>query len=335
MYDVCCMFVQIEGARDGATKVVARMRLLVHFAWLGIATMRWSEWAISPGGVLFSDRHADERNVLSALERSQRWTPQQRDYLNQIKRCVAGRINMTYMDRQHDKLKLYGLKDGSPCAWDCERRATMIEPLAADLKRRGVAGDFIEAGVYRGGLSIAMAAILSAQNELVHARDQTYLRGERIEYEGTRRMWLADTFDGMPDPDSYTHRFVEERREAHASGNNISVRAIQRLRSSGRTSPLNFPKGLFRGSVEAVTKNFARCFTPYGTWKALGLPSGVHLLQGLFADTLKDGAKGPFALIRSDSDIYSSVYETLHHLYPRLSRKESGMCVGCRRIHFG
>ena len=64
---------------------------------------------------------------------------------------------------------------------------------------------------------------------------------------------------------------------------------------------------------------FARCFTPYGTWPSLGLPSGVHLLQGLFADTLKDGAKGPFALIRSDSDIYSSVYETLHHLYPRLS----------------
>ena len=98
--------------------------------------MRWSEWAISPGGVLFSDRHADERNVLSALERSQRWTPQQRDYLNQIKRCVAGRINMTYMDRQHDKLKLYGLKDGSPCAWDCERRATMIEPLAASEAAR-------------------------------------------------------------------------------------------------------------------------------------------------------------------------------------------------------
>ena len=71
-----------------------------------------------------------------------------------------------------------------------------------------------------------MAAILSAQNELVRARVQTYLRGERTEYEGTRRMWLADTFDGMPDPDSYTHRFVEERREAHASGNNISVRAI-------------------------------------------------------------------------------------------------------------
>jgi len=83
------------------------MRLLFHFVWFGTATMRWSEWAISPGGVLFSDRHADERNVLSALERSQRWTPQQRDYLNQIKRCVAGRINMSYMDRQHDKLKLY------------------------------------------------------------------------------------------------------------------------------------------------------------------------------------------------------------------------------------
>ena len=177
----------------------------------------------------------------------------------------------------------------------------MLEPLAADLKRRGIAGDFIEAGVYRGGISIAMAAILSAQGDL----------------STRRQMWLADSFAGMPDPETYTKAFVRRGRDDHAL--NVTVESVVSHRPRGKT----FPLGLFRGNVSVVEANFARCFTPYEpTAPAAGaspVPPGVRLLRGFFADTLPTAPPAPLALIRADSDIYSSVYETLHHLYPRLA----------------
>ena len=46
----------------------------------------------------------------------------------------------------------------------------------------------------------------------------------------------------------------------------------------------------------------------------------VHFLQGFFNDTLHTmRTDSSFALIRADSDMFASIYETLDALYPRLS----------------
>jgi hypothetical protein len=41
-------------------------------------------------------------------------------------------------------------------------------------------------------------------------------------------------------------------------------------------------------------------------------------IKGFFADTLP-GPVGPIAFLRSDGDLYPSIYETLVALYPKLS----------------
>ena len=82
---------------------------------------------------------------------------------------------------------LQRLSGSNACAWDCIHRAIMLEPLAANVLKNGVKGDFLEAGVASGGVSIFMAATLLAAQALGDATD-----GQR------RRMWVADSFRGLP-----------------------------------------------------------------------------------------------------------------------------------------
>jgi O-methyltransferase len=67
------------------------------------------------------------------------------------------------------------------------RRLDNLEECIIDVLRQGVAGDLIETGVWRGGATIFMRAVLNAY-------------GDR-----TRTVWAADSFEGLPkpDPDAY------------------------------------------------------------------------------------------------------------------------------------
>jgi len=62
------------------------------------------------------------------------------------------------------------------------RRLNSLEACVTDVIQRGVPGDLIETGVWRGGASIFMRAVLKAYGEK-----------ERI-------VWLADSFQGLPKP---------------------------------------------------------------------------------------------------------------------------------------
>ena len=48
------------------------------------------------------------------------------------------------------------------------------------------------------------------------------------------------------------------------------------------------------------------------------LPVGVHFLKGFFNESLP-GPVTSLAMLRADGDLYTSIYETLAALYPRLS----------------
>ena len=64
-----------------------------------------------------------------------------------------------------------------------QRRMENLQMCVTDVLRRGVPGDLIETGVWRGGSVIFMRAILAAYGD------------------AARKVWVADSFEGLPPPD--------------------------------------------------------------------------------------------------------------------------------------
>ena len=64
------------------------------------------------------------------------------------------------------------------------KRLENVRACVIDVLERGVPGDLLEAGVWRGGTTIFMRAILKAYGDT------------------TRTVWAADSFQGLPKPDA-------------------------------------------------------------------------------------------------------------------------------------
>lgn len=129
-----------------------------------------------------------------------------------------------------------------------------------------VPGDFIETGVWRGGCCILIKAILAASAIT------------------NRRVWLADSFAGFPDPDPKTYPLDEG---LHFTGHKeLAV------------------------SLETVQENFRR----YGL-----LDDSVCFLRGWFRDTLPTAPIERLAVLRLDGDLYESTIIALESFYHKLS----------------
>lgn len=135
-----------------------------------------------------------------------------------------------------------------------------------------VPGDLIETGVWRGGCAIFMRGILAAHGV------------------GHRSVWLADSFAGVPEPD--TSRYPLDG-----------------------FSDLHNQLGLVV-SREDVEANFRR----FGL-----LDDQVRFIEGWFEETLPTLAGHTWSLIRLDGDLYQSTIEGLENLYPGLS--PGGYCI--------
>jgi O-methyltransferase len=145
------------------------------------------------------------------------------------------------------------------------RRLDNIRHCVEEVLRQGIRGDFIEAGVWRGGAAIFMKAILAATKET------------------NRRVWLADSFQGLPPLDQHSSFDADHDLGANSF---LSV------------------------SLETVRENFAR----YGL-----LDDHVLFVEGWFRDTLPRMSGETFALVRLDGDLYDSTMDGLTNLYPNLS----------------
>ena len=114
-------------------------------------------------------------------------------YLELIKRCIRNSIYRDMEDTERGK----NLRDAG-AIWREDLLALWREPMhtMADFKRldnvqfcvedvltNGIPGDFIETGVWRGGVTILMRAILAAYGDT------------------DRVVWVADSFQGLPPPD--------------------------------------------------------------------------------------------------------------------------------------
>jgi hypothetical protein len=138
-----------------------------------------------------------------------------------------------------------------------------LERVLAD----GVVGDLIETGVWRGGVCIFMRAFLQAHGCT------------------TRKVWVADSFQGIPTTTEESHRF-DRRIALHQYNDVLGV------------------------TLETVRENF-RC---YGL-----LDDQVEFVPGWFKDTLPVAPIDRLAILRLDGDLYESTMDALDNLYPKLS----------------
>jgi len=143
-----------------------------------------------------------------------------------------------------------------------------VEYCVRNILNKDIPGDLIECGVWKGGTCIFMRGLLKAL-------------GDR-----ERTIWVADSFQGLPDPDPDICPL-----------DTISHEILKVI-------------GAFSVSLEAVRANF----------KAYDLlDKQVQFLPGWFCDTLATAPIEKLALIRLDADYYDSTVQALEALYPKLS----------------
>jgi O-methyltransferase len=144
------------------------------------------------------------------------------------------------------------------------RRLENIEWCAAQIFAAGIEGDFMEAGVCQGGASI-------------------FMRGLQVAYaQEHRRMWVADSFEGLPAPHSEVDAgldFTEERMPWLAA------------------------------SLTSVQDNFR-------TYDLLS--DQVRFVKGWFSESLVAAGVEKIVLLRVDADLYESTRDVLLALYDRV-----------------
>jgi hypothetical protein len=129
-----------------------------------------------------------------------------------------------------------------------------------------IPGDLVETGVWRGGGSIFMRAALEAYGDT------------------TRKVWCADSFEGLPPPD--LDRYPQDLGMTWHTESELAV------------------------SLEAVRANFAK----YGY-----LDDRVMFLKGWFKDTLPIAPIEKVSILRLDGDLYASTMDALNALYDKVA----------------
>ena len=153
-----------------------------------------------------------------------------------------------------------------------KKRMLQLQQAAETVLQHAIPGDFIETGVWRGGACILLRAVLEAYGVT------------------DRRVWLADSFAGLPQPDP--DRYPEDRGDTLYSYRALAV------------------------PIETVRENFAR----YGL-----LDDQVVFLKGWFRDTLPTAPIDRLAILRLDGDLYESTIQPLEVLYDKVS--EGGFII--------
>lgn len=146
------------------------------------------------------------------------------------------------------------------------KRLENIQFCVEEILKNKIEGDLIETGVWRGGAVIWMKGLLKA-----------YENNDKI-------VWVADSFSGLPKPDS--SKYIQDAHDRHFLYKELAI------------------------SIETVKYNFVK----YDL-----LDDKVKFLVGWFKDTLPNAPIEKLALLRLDGDMYESTMDALTHLYSKLS----------------
>ncbi len=163
-------------------------------------------------------------------------------------------------------------RDGRDCPRDAHtmvgmRRLDNFQSCIETALKEEISGDILEAGVWRGGCCILARALL------------------KVACDTTRRVYLADSFMGLPKPNTSQYPLDASL--------DLSV----------------YPE--LAVSLEQVKANFAK----YDL-----LDKQVCFLPGWFKDTLPNSTIEKLAVLRLDGDLYESTMVALENLYPKLSK---------------
>lgn len=143
------------------------------------------------------------------------------------------------------------------------------------IVKHKIPGDIAECGVWNGG------SMLLAAKALLHFGDPS------------RRIFLYDTFTGMPKPDD-----VDKRWDGIPT-----LPTWENAQAEGRTWG-------YGGTVDMVRQ----------VMRTSGYPENkLVFVEGLVEDTTPGTMAEQLCLLRLDTDFYKSTYHELMHLYPTLS----------------
>lgn len=189
------------------------------------------------------------------------------------------------------------------------RRIDNVQFVLEDVIQREIEGDFMEAGVWKGGVGIFARAILTAYKQF------------------SRRILLADSFEGIPAsnvelfPVDKAH-IGSEQAVIHTSNYTGGERAVRdrmnsyfHIFSGPRSFARNENSGVQFVENPEINKNQPSIETIY--------------IAGYFKDSLpkavKNGVIKCLAVLRLDGDLYESTWQSLENLYPYLN--EGGVII--------
>lgn len=157
-------------------------------------------------------------------------------YLDLLKKTLTNTLHATEPDHDSDSLGFViqfseHYIDGSALSMLPLVRFDNIRNCIEQIVHDQIPGDLIETGVWRGGATIFMRAVLDAYD----VRD--------------RKVWVADSFEGLPEPDPL--RFP---KEAKAHGGNVMRGKYRHFAVSKQEVQSNFEAfGLLDRQVEFVS----------------------------------------------------------------------------------
>mmetsp|Transcript_62010 Transcript_62010/g.93626 ORF Transcript_62010/g.93626 Transcript_62010/m.93626 type:complete len:362 (+) Transcript_62010:95-1180(+) len=177
--------------------------------------------------------------------------------------------------------------------WDGYERLSLVREVYKKIHSKGVEGDLVECGVWRGGQTILMKALVKAYGDT------------------SRKVWVSDSFGGVPNA---------EQQKAHPDFANVPEDAkkkdekywggkVQQKDASGETVNAN----ILTVQRQSVEDNFRR----FGLYD-----EEIKWLPGWFNEALPHAAEQglqKIAILRIDGDLYSSTMDVLVSLYPYVS----------------
>ncbi len=156
---------------------------------------------------------------------------------------------------------------------------------ARHVVERGIPGDMVECGVWRGGSALLIGlAMLAAEGR---SPRRGWLRRPR-----PRKIWLYDTFEGMTAP---------TERDVDLTGTAAATYMAE-----------HSDEGRWCCADEADMRKLM-ALEGFG-------PGDIEIVKGDVVQTLRTRRPNRIALLRLDTDWYESTRAELEVLYPRLSR---------------
>lgn len=207
-------------------------------------------------------------------------------YLDLLKRCLT---NFIYQDpaRMMGKDKPFNLRSRADGAdWPLVahtmigiKRLDALHFCVQDVLNRGVPGDFIETGVWRGGACIFMRGLLKARGVT------------------DRVVWAADSFEGLPPPD--VEKYPQDANYTFHEYQELAV-SLEEVQENFRRYGLldgqvRFLKGWFRDTLPSAPVERLAVLRLDGDLYESTMDALTHLYPKL--------ARGGYAIIDDYGDV--------------------------------